>query len=108
MSTYYSDPKVSRAEAEEDLADLRHHIENIRITFPKAGYRMLHQYLERNKIEISEYKLRKVMAQFKLFLKKKKRRFVRTTNSEHGFGVYPNLIKILLTSESRMVLFIWL
>jgi hypothetical protein len=90
MSTYYSDPKVSRAEAEETFADLRDHIENIRITFPKAGYRMLHQYLERNKIEISEYKLRKVMAQFKLFLKKKKRRFVRTTNSEHGFFVYPN------------------
>jgi hypothetical protein len=71
MSTYYSDPKISRAETEEDLADLRHHIENIRITFPKAGYRMLHKYLERNQVKISEHKLRKVMKQFKLYLKKK-------------------------------------
>lgn len=59
MSTYYSDPKISRAETEEDLADLRHHIENIRITFPKAGYRMLHKYLERNQVKISEHKLRR-------------------------------------------------
>lgn len=103
MSTYYSDPKVSRAEAEEDLADLRHHIENIRITFPKTGYRMLHQYLERDKIKISEYKLRKVMSQFKLFQKKKKRRFVRTTNSEHGFGVYPNLIKKIQVTRLNQV-----
>lgn len=103
MSTYYSDPKVSRAETEEDSADLRHHIENIRITFPKAGYRMLHQYLKRDEIKISEHKLRKVMKQFKLFLKKKKKRFVRTTNSEHGYGVYPNLIKELKIKKINQV-----
>jgi len=98
MSTYYSDPKISRAETEEDLADLRHHIENIRITFPKAGYRMLHKYLERNQVKISEHKLRKVMKQFKLYLKKK-RRFVRTTNSEHGF-VY---LAVVIDLYSRKV-----
>jgi len=102
MSTYYSDPKVSRAEAEETLADLRHHIENIRVTFPKAGYRMLHRYLERNQVKISEYRLRKVMAQFKLFLKKK-RRYVRTTNSKHGYSVYPNLVKDLKVNKLNQV-----
>jgi putative transposase len=102
MSTYYSDPKVARAEAEESLADLRDQIENIRITFPKAGYRMLHHYLDRNRVKISEYKLRKVMLQFKLFLKKK-RRYVRTTNSEHGFDVYPNLIKDLKITRLNQV-----
>lgn len=102
MSKYYSDPKVSRAKVEEDLADLRHPIENIRITFPKAGYRMLHQCLARDKIKISEYKLRKLMSKFKLNLKKK-RRFVRATNSEHGFSIYPNLIKKLKIKQLNQV-----
>lgn len=94
MSTFYSDPKVSRAEAEENEADLRHHIENIRITFPKAGYRMLLNYLRRSDVHISEYKLRKTMQKFKLHIKRRKK-YIRTTNSNHGFPIYPNLIKDL-------------
>jgi transposase InsO family protein len=42
------------------------------------------------------------MAQFKLFLKKK-RRYVRTTNSKHGYSVYPNLVKGLKVNKLNQV-----
>lgn len=35
MSTYYQDPKVSRAEAEERDADVRSKIEQVRVEFPR-------------------------------------------------------------------------
>lgn len=40
MSTYYYDPKISRAEREEAETDLRDYIEQIRVEFPRTGYRM--------------------------------------------------------------------
>ncbi len=92
MSTYYFDPKVSRADQEVAAADLRGLIENIRVTHKRAGYRMLQRYLARCGHEVSEYKLRKTMKEFKLHIKPK-RRYIRTTNSNHGFKIYPNLIK---------------
>ena len=92
MSTYYFDPKVTRAEAEIAAADLRGLIENIRVTHKKAGYRTLQHYLLRAGHEVSEYKLRKTMRAFKLHIKPK-RRYVQTTNSQHGFKVYPNLLE---------------
>ena len=102
MSTYYSDQNVSRLEVEETEADLRHHIENIRVTFPKAGYRMLLNYLRRDKVNISEYKLRKTMSKFKLHIKKRKK-YIRTTNSNHGFPVFPNLLKNLKVKKMNQV-----
>ena len=40
-STYYADPKVSRHERDEMEADIRGKIEQIRVEFPRTGYRML-------------------------------------------------------------------
>lgn len=94
MSAYYYDPKVSRSEKEEWEADIRGKIEQIRIIHPRTGYRTLLHYLKRSGVLVSEYKLRKVMKQFSLGIKPK-RRYVRTTNSEHSFKIYPNLVKDL-------------
>lgn len=91
-STYYADPKISRAEQEEWEADIRGRIEQIRMTFANAGYRMLLQYLKRDGIIIGERKLRGLMKKHKLHIKPK-RRYVHTTNSDHDKKVYPNLIK---------------
>ena len=92
MSTYYLDPKISRADAEVAFADLRGLIENIRVTHKKAGYRMLKHYLRRSGVQVTEYKLRQTMKLFKLHIKPK-RRYIRRTNSKHSFRIYPNLIK---------------
>jgi transposase InsO family protein len=102
MSSYYYDPKVSRSEKEEWEADLRGKIEQIRITHPKTGYRTLLRYLKRSGVFVSEYKLRKVMKLFSLGIKPK-RRYVRTTNSQHGFQVYPNLLKDFKTTKMNQV-----
>ena len=92
MSSYYYDPKITRAEKEEHEANVRGKIEQIRMTHQRTGYRTLLHYLRRSGIEVSEYRVRKVMKQFSLGIKPK-RRYVRTTNSSHKYKVYPNLVK---------------
>lgn len=44
-STYYADPKISRAEQEEWDADIRGKIEQIRVEHETSGYRMLLHHL---------------------------------------------------------------
>jgi len=102
MSSYYYDPKVSRAEKEEQDADLRSKVEQIRVIHPRAGYRMLREYLKRSGVNIGERRLRSVLKKFELQIKPRKR-FVVTTNSEHGFRVYPNLLKGLELSSMNQV-----
>lgn len=92
MSTYYADPKLSRAEKEIWEADVRGKIEQIRVEFPRDGYRRLLHHLKRSGIVIGERRLRGVLSKFKLQIKPKKR-FVKTTDSNHEFEVYPNLIE---------------
>lgn len=91
MSTYYSDPKVTHLEKEEWEADVRGKIEQIRVDLPRVGYRQLLPHLKRAGISIGERKLRKVIQRFELQIKPRKR-FVTTTDSNHRYTVYPNLL----------------
>lgn len=91
-ATYYSDPKISRADQEEKDADLRGEIELVRVDFPKAGYRPLMHYLKRKGIDIGETRLRRVIEKFELQIRPKKK-YVVTTNSNHDCLIYPNHIK---------------
>lgn len=91
MSTYHYDSKVSRAEKEERDAEIRGKIEQIRVEFPRAGYRPLLHYLKRSGIVIGETRLRRILRESGLFVKPKKK-FIRTTQSDHDCLVYPNLI----------------
>lgn len=91
MSTYHYDPKITRADKEEQDADIRGKIEQVRVAFPRAGYRPLLHYLKRNGVNIGETRLRRVIKKFSLQIKNKKK-FVRTTQSNHDCLVYPNLI----------------
>ncbi len=101
-STYHYDPKVSRAEKEEWEADMRGKIEHIRVEQPRLGYRMLLEHLQKAGVGIGERKLRKVLRKFQLQIRPRKR-FVRTTNSEHGFKVYENLVKGLVVNKINQV-----
>lgn len=91
MSTYYRDPKISRAEQEEKDADLRGKIEQIRVEFPRAGYRSLLHHLKRNGVDVGETKLRRVLEKFEMQIRPLKK-FVKTTNSNHEHLIYPNLL----------------
>lgn len=101
-STYHYDPKVSRAEKEEWEADMRGKIEQIRIEQPRTGYRPLLEHLQKAGVDIGERKLRNVLRKFQLQIKPR-RRFVRTTNSNHGFKVYENLVKGLVVNKINQV-----
>lgn len=94
QSTYYADPKVACKEQAEDEADLQSKIEQIRVTFPRAGYRMLLGHLKRSGVKVGERRLRRVLSKFKLHVKPK-RQFVVTTDSNHNHEVPPNLIEEL-------------
>lgn len=102
MSTYYSDPKISRAEREEKEADVRGKIEQIRVEMPRTGYRMLLGHLKRQGINIGERRLRGIIRKFDLGIKPKKR-FVKTTDSNHGHRVYPNLLEELTIDNVNQV-----
>lgn len=91
-STYYADPKVSRAEKEQWEADIRGKIESIRVEMPRDGYRRLLRHLKRSGVDIGERRLRGILTKFKLHIKPKKK-FVKTTDSNHDFEVHPNLIE---------------
>ena len=102
MSTYYSDPAISRAEKEEQDADIRDKIEQIRVEFPRAGYRPLLHHLKRNGINVGETRLRRILGESGLFVKPKKR-YVVTTQSEHDELIYPNLIQEMTIDNVNQV-----
>lgn len=90
-STYYADPKITRAEKEEFEADIRGKIEDIRIKMKGAGYRQLLGQLKRSGIKIGERRLRRIIKENELQIRPRKG-FVKTTDSDHSCMVHPNLI----------------
>jgi putative transposase len=90
-STYYYDPKRSRASREREDAELRDAIESVQADFPKAGYRTVQCYLRRRGRFVGERRIRRIMKRFSLHAEIK-RAFVHTTDSNHSHRVYPNLL----------------
>lgn len=102
MSTYYADPKISRAEREEFEANIRGKIEQVRVEQPMTGYRPLLRHLQRQGIKIGERRLRGILKKFELQVKPKKR-YVVTTMSDHDKLRYPNLIEEMTISNINQV-----
>ncbi len=97
-STLHYKPKVPRELREKSDADLRSEIEKVRMVHKRSGYRTMLHYLQRNGVIIGETKLRRVMGKYDLHGQIKKA-FVRTTDSEHGHRVYPNLLKYVKATK---------
>ena len=91
-STYYYKPKVSRAERDKRDADIRDMIENIQVILPKCGYRPMKRHLWRDEgLVVNHKKIRRIMCKYGLYAQIK-RKFIRTTDSDHGYAIYPNLL----------------
>lgn len=90
-STFYYRPKGNRLEKEKRDADLRHEIERVHCKLPRSGYRTMQEYLQREGVKVGERRLRRVMKLYGLQAKVK-RKFIRTTDSKHGYKIYPNLL----------------
>jgi len=90
-STYYYTSRSQEARLEEDVA-LRDRIERIVVEFPGYGYRRVTHELQRQGQRVNHKRVLRLMRQAEL-LCRRRRRFVATTNSNHGFHVYPNLAR---------------
>jgi len=91
VSTYYYKPKVSREVRAAEDSDIRDTIEKVHLKLPRSGYRTMLWYVRRQGFKIGESRLRRIMRDNSLQAKIKKK-FIKTTDSEHDEMVYPNLL----------------
>lgn len=84
-----------------DIA-LRDTVQRIAMEFPGYGYRRITIELKRRGIVVNHKKILRLMKEDNLLCVKKKFKPV-TTDSNHGFNVYPNLIKDLNITQLNQV-----
>ncbi len=98
-STYYYQPKVPRQDREQADADLRDKIEKLQANYSCWGYRTLRAQLFRHYgLQVNGKRILRVMRKYDLF-RYMKRRFIKTTDSQHSYRVYPNLLKGLEVTD---------
>jgi putative transposase len=86
-STYYYKPKENKP----DDSSLLKRIEELVEEFHRYGYRRITAQLHREGIPVNHKKVLRLMRERGL-LCKIRRRWVRTTDSTHGYRIYPNLL----------------
>lgn len=89
-SYYYKSTSDLRKQKEE--ADLRDRIEEIVVEHERYGYRRVTAQLRREGIIVNHKRVERIMKQEGLICKIKKK-WVKTTDSNHKYPVYPNLLK---------------
>lgn len=80
---------VVRVDNDRDVK-LRDEIQNISLSMKSYGYRRVCAELGRRGHKVNHKRVRRIMREDNL-LCLRRRKFVRTTDSKHGFRVYPNL-----------------
>jgi len=78
--------------------ELRSVMQKIALSRPSYGYRRVQAELERRGHQVNHKRVRRIMREDNL-LCLRRRSFVRTTDSRHGFTVYPNLAKEMTLSD---------
>ena len=90
-SFYYPAKKTLPSQRDQDKA-LEGRIEALCLEFPRYGYRRVTAQLHREGLLINHKKVLKIMKANDLLCHPQKR-WVRTTQSDHGYPLYPNLLK---------------
>ena len=81
---------------------VRDAIQRIVVEMPMYGYRRVSAALRRQGMVVNHKRVRRIMREDNL-LCLRRRRFVRTTDSDHGFPIYPNLAKdMVLTGTDEL------
>ncbi len=101
-STYYHRSKEQPLWKKKQEADLRDRIEHIVCEFPGYGYRRVTAQLHREGYLMNHKKVLRIMRESSL-LCAVKRSYKRTTNSQHPYPRYPNLVKNLVVSALNQV-----
>jgi transposase InsO family protein len=89
-SAYYAWKKQDQGKNSDD--DLLMQIEPVLEGFPGYGYRRVTKELRKRGLKVNKKRIQRVMRAHGL-QRRRKRRFVRTTDSKHSLPVYPNLIQ---------------
>ena len=85
-SSYYYQPKL------QDETEVKSAIEDLVIEWPTYGYRRVTKQLHRNGRDVNHKRVHRLMREMGLLVKTK-RKARKTTNSEHDFPRYPNLVQ---------------
>ena len=92
MSTYHYKPRQTTAEHLYRDADLQNEIELIISEFPGYGYRRVTKELGRKGLKVNHKRVLRVMRDHGLLSQLKKAFKVATTDSNHTYRIYPNLL----------------
>jgi putative transposase len=86
-SSYYYQPRPA-----DDL-DLREALERVAVQYPRYGSRRITAELSRQGWDVNRKRVQRLMREENLLVEV--RRYCQTTNSQHPYGRYPNLVKHL-------------
>lgn len=89
--SWYYESRNQAAPDPQDIA-LRDEIERIILEFSGYGYRRVTRELARRGWEVNHKRVLRIMQEESLLCQIKKRFIITTTNSRHGFPVYPNVL----------------
>lgn len=91
-SSYYYAPVSEETSSQEEVA-LVQKVKQIQEKFPLYGYRRLVALLKRNGMCINHKRMKRILKTHNLSPKPYRKCRVKTTNSAHGYAVFPNLLR---------------
>lgn len=93
-----------RVQQEKDHdAALRPVMHKIALEFPFYGYRRVTKELQQRGERVNHKRILRIMREERILCRRKKRFKPITTQSNHGFAVYPNLVKDLAVTRLNQV-----
>jgi len=102
-STFYYKYKEKSLQQLKEDAGLQNQIEKICLEFPRYGYRRVTKKLQRDGWIINHKRVLRVMRENELLCRIRRKQRIKTTDSNHSYPVFPNLIKDLATSSINQV-----
>lgn len=100
---YYYKSRVDPVQRSILDTDLRDRIECLQMEFPRYGYRRVREYLRRDGLTVNGKRIRRVMREYGLFAEVKKAFKTTTTDSDHGYRIYPNLMRDRIVTGTNEV-----
>jgi putative transposase len=101
-SAYYYRSRVMSVAEQREGADLRDRIEQIVVEHARYGYRRVTQQLRREGYRVNHKRVARMMREESLQCQIK-RRWVKTTDSNHGYRIYPNRLRGIEVSRPNEV-----
>lgn len=102
LSSYYYKSKEQVLSKTKEKNDLQDHIERIALEFPRYGYRRITHQLKRENVAVNHKRVLRVMRESSLLVVAK-RKWGKTTDSNHRYPIYSNLVKdFILTGINQI------